>query len=88
MGAQRQEKLNLLTKRLPEGLPVDAAWLRSEGYPPNLLRQYEAAGWLTQPAHRIYVRPRGPIEWRNGSRRSVSRGEGPLAPPGALSAHS
>src|SRR6185369_4349342 len=30
---------------------------------------------------------RGSIECRNGSRLSVSRGEGPLAPLGALSAH-
>lgn len=64
MGARRQEKLNQLARRLPEGLPVDAAWLRSEGYTPNLLRKYEAAGWLSQPAHRIYVRPRGPIVWQ------------------------
>ena len=64
MGAQRYEKLNHLTKRLPEGLPVDAAWLRAEGYTPNLLRKYEAAGWLSQPAHRIYIRPRGPVVWQ------------------------
>ncbi len=39
MGTQRQEKLNQLAKRLPEGLPVDAAWLRARGYTPNLLRK-------------------------------------------------
>ena len=64
MGTQRQEKLNQLARRLPEGLPVDAAWLRTQGYTPNLLRKYEAAGWLQQPAHRIYIRPRGPIVWQ------------------------
>lgn len=64
MSTQRQEKINRLAKRLPEGLPVDASWLRAEGYTPNLLRKYEAAGWLSQPAHRIYIRPRGPIAWQ------------------------
>jgi Transcriptional regulator, AbiEi antitoxin, Type IV TA system/Transcriptional regulator, AbiEi antitoxin N-terminal domain len=64
MGSQRHGKINHLVKRLPEGLPVDAAWLRAEGYTPNLLRKYEAAGWLAQPAHRIYIRPRGPIAWQ------------------------
>jgi hypothetical protein len=64
MGTQRHEKINRLTRRLPEGLPVDAAWLRAEGYTPNLLRKYEAAGWLSQPAHRIYIRPRGPVVWQ------------------------
>jgi len=64
MGTQRQEKLNQLARHLPEGLPVDASWLRAQGYAPNLLRKYEAAGWLQQPAHRIYIRPRGPIVWQ------------------------
>ena len=64
MGTSRHEKLNQLSRRLPEGLPVDAAWLRALGYTPNLLRKYEAAGWLQQPAHRIYLRPRGPIVWQ------------------------
>ena len=67
MGTQRQEKLNQLARRLPEGLPVDAAWLRAQGYAPNLLRKYEAAGWLHQPAHRIYLRPRGPVVWQQAA---------------------
>ena len=32
--------------------------------------------------------PRGSVNEPHGARRSVSRGEGPLAPPGALAAHS
>lgn len=59
--------MNWLMKHLPEGLPVDAAWLREHGYTANLLRKYEASGWLEQPAHRIYIRPRGPesIPWEH-----------------------
>jgi hypothetical protein len=64
MGTQRTEKLNWLVTHLPEGLPVDASWLRQHGYTANLLRKYEAKGWLQQPAHRIYVRPRGLISWQ------------------------
>ena len=64
MSTQRSEKLNRLTQRLPEGLPVDAAWLRAQGYTANLLRRYVASGWLQQPAHRVYVRPRGELVWQ------------------------
>lgn len=63
MRTQRAEKLNWLAKHLPEGMPVDSAWLRKQGYTANLLRKYEVSGWLQQPAHRIYIRPRGPIVW-------------------------
>jgi Transcriptional regulator, AbiEi antitoxin, Type IV TA system/Transcriptional regulator, AbiEi antitoxin N-terminal domain len=64
MGTPKMQKLNWLAQHLPEGLPVDAAWLRSHGYTANLLRKYEASGWLQQPAHRVYLRPRGPIVWQ------------------------
>jgi len=64
MSAQRSEKLNWMASHLPEGLLVDAAWLRSQGYAPNLLAKYEASGWLTQPAHRVYMRPRGNLVWQ------------------------
>jgi hypothetical protein len=64
MSTQRTERLNWLSRHLPEGIPVDAAWLRSQGYTANLLRKYEASGWLHQPAHRVYVRPRGPLAWQ------------------------
>ena len=43
---------------------MDAAWLRRQGYTANLLRKYEAARWLSQPAHRVYIRPRGPLAWQ------------------------
>jgi Transcriptional regulator, AbiEi antitoxin, Type IV TA system/Transcriptional regulator, AbiEi antitoxin N-terminal domain len=64
MVTQRSEKLNWLARHLPEGMPVDAAWLRRQGYTANLLRKYEAARWLSQPAHRVYIRPRGPLTWQ------------------------
>lgn len=63
MRTQRAEKLNWMAKHLPEGMPVDSAWLREHGYTANLLRKYEVSGWLQQPAHRIYIRPRGPLVW-------------------------
>jgi hypothetical protein len=64
MVTQRKEKLNWLSQHLPEGLPVDAAWLRAQDYTANLLRKYVASGWLEQPVHRVYVRPRGPLVWQ------------------------
>lgn len=64
MSTHRSDKLNWLARHLPEGIPVDAAWLRRQGYTANLLRKYEAARWLSQPAHRVYLRPRGTLTWR------------------------
>ncbi|WP_072395602.1 type IV toxin-antitoxin system AbiEi family antitoxin [Hyphomicrobium sp. CS1GBMeth3] len=64
MGTQKGSKLNWLAKHLPEGMPVDSAWLSSHGYTANLLRKYEASGWLVQPTRRVYLRPRGPLAWQ------------------------
>src|SRR5215510_13822952 len=64
MSTQRTKKLNWLAQHLPEGLPVDAAWLRTQGYTANLLRKYIDSGWLDQPAHRVYVRPRARLAWQ------------------------
>ena len=64
MGIQNRQKLNWLARHLPEGLPVDAAWLTAHGFSANLLRKYEASGWLAQPARRVYIRPRGPLLWQ------------------------
>ncbi len=63
MSAHKGEKLNWLVANLPEGLIVDAAWLRTHGYAANLLAKYVQAGWLEQPVHRVYTRPRGPLVW-------------------------
>jgi hypothetical protein len=65
MSRQRSHKLNRLQEQLPEGLIVDAAWLTSHGYSTALRHKYVAAGWLTQPAARVYQRPRGPLPWQH-----------------------
>jgi hypothetical protein len=57
-------KLNQLDRSLPEGLLVDASWLRKHGYSTSLRSQYVTAGWLEQPAHRVYRRPRGSLSWQ------------------------
>lgn len=49
---------------LPEGLVVDSAWLSRRGYSTALRSQYVAAGWLNQPARRIYQRRRGHVTWQ------------------------
>lgn len=56
-------KLNQLLSELPEGLLVDAAWLREHGYSTALRSHYVSAGWLEQPAPRVYRRPRGTLRW-------------------------
>jgi hypothetical protein len=53
-----------LEHHLPEGLLVDAAWLRKHGYSTSLVSQYVAAGWLEQPARQVYQRLRGPLRWQ------------------------
>jgi Transcriptional regulator, AbiEi antitoxin, Type IV TA system/Transcriptional regulator, AbiEi antitoxin N-terminal domain len=63
MGQQNVSKLNQLEKELPEGLLVDAAWLEKRGYYGSLRKKYVDLGWLEQPAHRVYRRPRGALRW-------------------------
>jgi hypothetical protein len=63
MAMQKGSKLNLLKRRLPEGLLVDAAWLTQHGYSTALRSQYLSAGWLEQPARRVYCQPRGVVRW-------------------------
>lgn len=57
-------KLNQLEQGLPEGLIVDAAWLRKRGYSTSLRSQYRSAGWLEQPVRSVYRRPRGSLNWQ------------------------
>ena len=64
MAEQTKGKLNLLERILPEGLLVDAAWLSARGYSTSLRRQYVTAGWLDQPARRVYRRKRGSVSWQ------------------------
>src|SRR5882672_9066428 len=60
---QKTGKINQLEKKLPEGLLVDAAWLEKHGYYGSLRKKYVDVGWLEQPAHRVYRRPRGGLSW-------------------------
>lgn len=64
MAVQNDHKLNHLERILPEGLLVDAAWLTAAGYSASLRAHYVAAGWLEQPAHRVYRRTRGKLGWQ------------------------
>lgn len=63
MSARDSRKLIQLEQELPEGLLVDAAWLEKRGYYGSLRKKYVDHGWLQQPAHRVYRRPRGAISW-------------------------
>ncbi len=63
MTKQNEEKLNWLQHHLPEGLIVDAAWMTVHGYSTPLRTQYVAAGWLSQPARRVYQRRDTPLSW-------------------------
>ena len=63
MAKPTERKLNYLERHLPEGLLVDAAWLREHGYSTSLRRQYVTAGWLEHPAREVYRRPRGDLRW-------------------------
>lgn len=49
---------------LPEGMLVDAAWLKAHGYSPQLQHQYVKSGWLEQPARGVFRRPRGSLSWQ------------------------
>ena len=57
-------KLNKLQRLLPEGLVVDSTWLNEHGYYNSLRAKYVAAGWLEQPARRVYRRPHGTLDWQ------------------------
>ena len=59
-------KINYLGRSLPQGFVVDAAWLEQLGYSSSLRSQYVSAGWLEQPARRVYRRPsRLPLTWQH-----------------------
>ncbi len=64
MSGHTVSKLNQLERDLPEGLLVDAAWLEKRAYYGSLRKKYVDSGWLEQPAHRVYRRPRGTLRWQ------------------------
>jgi len=43
---------------------VDAAWLKAQGYSPQLQHQYVKSGWLEQPTRSVFRRPRGTLSWQ------------------------
>lgn len=55
--------INQVSKKLPEGLVVDAAWLEKHGVSSSLRAHYVKSGWLEQPVRGIYRRPRGQLSW-------------------------
>lgn len=65
MSEQFSGKLNQLQRDLPEGLLVDAAWLKARGYSAQLCRKYVTAGWLERPAHGVYRKPGGKLLWEH-----------------------
>ena len=73
MASQKPSKLNQLSRVLPEGLVVDAAWLEERGYSHPLRQKYVANGWLEMLVRGVYRRPaaglgqkagRAPLDWR------------------------
>lgn len=64
MVRQKQRPLKRLEREVPEGVLVDAAWLRGRGYSRQLLSHYVNAGWLRQPTRGVYCRPRGSLFWQ------------------------
>jgi Transcriptional regulator, AbiEi antitoxin, Type IV TA system/Transcriptional regulator, AbiEi antitoxin N-terminal domain len=64
MIGQNRHKINRLETELPEGLLVDATWLRGHGYSRQLQHHYVATGRLEQPARGLFRRPRGSLTWQ------------------------
>jgi transcriptional regulator with AbiEi antitoxin domain of type IV toxin-antitoxin system len=64
MSRERSGLLNQLTSKLPEGMLVDAAWLKAQGYSTQLQHQYVKSGWLEQPTRSVFRRPRGTLSWQ------------------------
>lgn len=64
MTIQTKTKLNFLTNQVAESLLIDSQWLEAKGYSRALRHQYVASGWLEQPAHGVFRRPRGNIAWQ------------------------
>jgi hypothetical protein len=60
----KERPLHRLERELPEGVLVDAAWLKGHGYSRQLLSHYVSVGWLSQPTRGVYRRPRGSLAWR------------------------
>jgi hypothetical protein len=64
MVRRKSKRLNL-EHELPEGLLVDAAWLRRHHYSRQLWNHYVATGLLELVAPRVFRRPRGALTWQH-----------------------
>jgi hypothetical protein len=63
MVGRKSKRLNL-ERELPEGLLVDAAWLKRHHYSRQLWHHYATTGLLEQLAPRVFRRPRGSLTWQ------------------------
>lgn len=63
MSESKNEKLNRLLETLGDTTLVSSRWLRSHGYPSNLVARYMASGWLQSPARGVYLRKGGKPTW-------------------------
>jgi hypothetical protein len=63
MGLQKDEKLNLLLERLPEGVAAPSRWLADQGYSRQLVRKYVQGNWLQALGRGVYARPQGSVTW-------------------------
>jgi len=63
MGLQKDEKLNLLLERLPEGVAAPSRWLAAQGYSRQLVRKYVQGNWLQALGRGVYARPQGSVTW-------------------------
>jgi len=63
MGLQKDEKLNLLLERLPEGVAAPSRWLADQGYSRQLVRKYVQGNWLQALGRGVYARPQGTVTW-------------------------
>lgn len=64
MVGRKTKKLNL-ERELPEGLLVDATWLRQHHVSRQLRHHYASTGVLEQLAPRVFRRPRGSLTWQH-----------------------
>jgi len=63
MGLQKDEKLNSLLERLPEGVAAPSRWLADQGYSRQLVHKYVQGNWLQPLGRGVYARAQGTVTW-------------------------
>jgi hypothetical protein len=63
MSEPNGSKLNRLLGTLGDTTLVSSRWLRTQGYPSNLVARYVSNGWLRSPARGVYLRKNGLPTW-------------------------